>query len=130
MDFITKEKFEAFVQKEFPGKEFHWDYNDGRGYMSIQAGNGKKFSFPDIHYEYYNGQVRVHIEGEHWWWLRHELSYILKRHDELRGEVSCFPRWVTHVFCPHSGTASLHSSDCSSSMPRYALLTCLERGSA
>lgn len=94
MDFITKEKFEAFVQKEFPGKEFHWDYNDGRGYMSIQAGNGKKFSFPDIHYEYYNGQVRVHIEGEHWWWLRHELSYILKRHDELRGEV-----WLKRQDC-------------------------------
>ncbi len=53
------------------------------------------------------------------------------RHKRVRLHVTtCFPRWVTHVFCPHPGTASLHSSDCSSSMPRYALLTCLERGSA
>lgn len=87
MDKITKESFEDFVRKEFPGKEYHWDYNNGRGYMSIQAGNGKAFSFPDIHYEYYEGRVRVHIEGERWWWLRNELSYILNRHNELRGEV-------------------------------------------
>ena len=50
--------------------------------------------------------------------------------ESVKSNRSCFPRWVTHVFCPHPGTASLHSSDCSSSMPRYALLTCLERGSA
>ena len=87
MDKITKESFEDFVRKEFPGKKYYWDYNDGQVYMSIQAGNGETFSFPDIHYKYYNGQVRVHIEGERWWWIRRELSYILQRHDELKGDV-------------------------------------------
>lgn len=84
---ITEEAFKAFVRKEFPGKECHWEYRDGHGYMAIQAGNGKEFSFPDVHYEFYNGRVRVHIEGEHWWWLRQELAYILNQHSELRGEV-------------------------------------------
>ena len=59
-------------------------------------------------------------------------DYVIVHYKTVDGQTvsSCFPRWVTHVFCPHPGTASLHSSDCSSSMPRYALLTCLERGSA
>ena len=87
MEVLTKEDFEAFAQKEFPGKEYHWEYKDGCGYISIQAGNGKEFSFSDIHYEYYNGRVRVHIEGERWWWLRQELSYILDKHNELKGEI-------------------------------------------
>ena len=44
MDIITQEAFEEFAQKEFPGKEYHWDYKNGRGYMSIQAGNGKYYA--------------------------------------------------------------------------------------
>lgn len=87
MGVLTKEEFEEFVQKEFPGKKYHWEYQNGYGYISIQAGNGKAFSFPDLHYEYYDGRVRIHIEGEHWWRWRQELSYILNKHVELRGEV-------------------------------------------
>ena len=37
---------------------------------------------------------------------------------EVIDDGSCFPRWVTQVSCCHPGTTSLHSSDCSSSMPR------------
>lgn len=84
---ITEEAFKAFVRKEFPGKECHWEYRDGHGYMAIQAGNGKEFSFPNVCYKFYNGHVRVHIEGERLWWLRLELAYILKQHSELHGEV-------------------------------------------
>lgn len=84
---ITKESFEKFVNKEFPGRNYRWDYKDGHGYMYIQAGTGQNFSDEDIHYEYYDGQVRVHIEGDRWWSIRRDLSYILQRHPELKGEV-------------------------------------------
>ena len=87
MSQITKESFEAFVQKEFPGREYKWDYHDNRGYMYIQAGTGKKFSGSDVHYEFSDGQVRVHIEGEHWWSLRRDLFPRLSKHKELHGEV-------------------------------------------
>ncbi|MCF0187964.1 MAG: DUF262 domain-containing protein [Bacteroidaceae bacterium] len=84
---ITEEEFRSFVEKEFPGKDFYWEYKDGHGYLQIQAGNGKKFTISDVHYEYYNGSVRIHIEGKNWWQLRQDLSYILNNHKELRGDV-------------------------------------------
>lgn len=87
MSKITKESFEAFVQKEFPGREYKWDYHNNQGYMYIQAGTGKKFSGSDVHYEFCDGQVRVHIEGEHWWWLRNELYNIFHKLPELMGTV-------------------------------------------
>ena len=87
MSQITKESFEAFVQKEFPGREYKWDYNNGHGYMYIQAGTGLKFSGSDVHYEYSNGQIKIHIEGGQWWWLRQNLFPLLSKHKELRGEV-------------------------------------------
>lgn len=87
MNQITKESFEDFVKKEFPEKEYKWEYKDGHGYMYIQAGTGKRFSGAEVHYEFYDGQVRVHIEGPHWWSLRNDLYSRLARHKELRGEV-------------------------------------------
>ena len=87
MSQITKESFEAFVQKEFPGREYKWEYDNGHGYMYIQAGTGLKFSGSDVHYEYSNGQIKIHIEGGQWWWLRQNLFPLLSKHKELRGEV-------------------------------------------
>ena len=87
MSKITKESFEAFVQKEFPGREYKWDYHNNQGYMYIQAGTVKKFSGSDVHYEFYDGQVRVHIEGERWLWLRNELYNSLHKLPELMGTV-------------------------------------------
>lgn len=97
---ITKESFEEFVKKEFPGRKYRWEYKDGHGFMYIQAGTGKKFSDSDIHYEYYDGQVRIHIEGNNWNFLRQNLTPIFKRHPELRGEVwqkrpNC--QWILNV---------------------------------
>lgn len=87
MSQITKESFENFVKNEFPGKEYRWEYKDGRGYMYIQAGTGKRFSGDEVHYEFYDGQVRMHIEGPHWWTLRERLLPILSKHKELQGAV-------------------------------------------
>lgn len=84
---ITKKSFEAFVQKEFPGRKWKWEYDHGHGYMYIQAGSGLKFSGSDVHYEYSNGQIKVHIEGKQWWSLRQDLFPRFNKHKELRGEV-------------------------------------------
>ena len=48
------------------------------------------------------------------------------------GKTACFPRWDTHAlrgYLPQPDTTSLHSSDCSSSMPRQTRLVCLDFGS-
>ena len=87
MNRISKESFEAFVKKEFPDREWKWNYNNGYGYMYIQAGTGLKFSGCDVHYEYSNGQVKVHIEGKRWWSLRQDLLPRLSKHKERRGQV-------------------------------------------
>ncbi len=87
MNKISKESFEAFVKKEFPGRDWKWDYNNGHGYMYIQAETGIKFSGSDVHYEYSNGQIKVHIEGNNWPLLRQKLFPRLSKHKELRGEV-------------------------------------------
>lgn len=91
---ITKEEFEQFVAVEFPGKKCHFDYKNGQGYIQIQAGNGKEFSINDVHYEFYDGQIRIHIEGKEWFWWRQRLNYILNKHTELRGEV-----WMKRQNC-------------------------------
>ena len=86
---LTKEEFEAFVKKEFPGREYKWEYDDktGTGFFYIQAGTGK-YSADELHYEFIDGRVRLHIEGDRWWDLRDGLYAHLKHHDdELTGAV-------------------------------------------
>lgn len=86
---LTKEEFEAFVKKEFTGREYKWEYDDktGTGYFYIQAGTGK-YSADELHYEFIDGRVRLHIEGDRWWNLRDGLYAHLKHHDdELTGAV-------------------------------------------
>lgn len=86
---ITKEEFEEFVKKEFPGREFKWEYDDkeGTGYFYIQAGTGR-YSADELHYEFIDGRVRLHIEGDRWWNLRDGLYAYLKHHEgELTGTV-------------------------------------------
>jgi hypothetical protein len=56
----------------------------------------------------------------------------MMRFSICRKAISCFPRWDTHAlrgYLPQPDTTSLHSSDCSSSMPRQTRLVCLDFGS-
>ena len=48
--------------------------------------------------------------------------------ERLASLDSCFPRWVTQVPFRQSGTTSWHSSDSSSSIPRYTRLVCFDFG--
>ena len=66
MDFLTREQFEAFAQEEFPNKITHW----GGNYCYIQAGNRHG---DDVHYEYIEQRVDLHIEGPNWRGLRNYL---------------------------------------------------------
>lgn len=83
---LTKEEFEAFVKKEFPGRDYKWEYDGNSGYFYIQAGTGK-YSADELHYEFIDGRVRLHIEGDNYWWLRQELINLLSHHEELQGAV-------------------------------------------
>ena len=67
---ITKEDFEAFVKKEFPGRKSKWEYDGKSGYFYVQAGTclGE-----DLHYEFYEGKVHLHIEGPNWRGIRDYL---------------------------------------------------------
>ena len=38
---LTKEEFEEFAKKEFPGRDYKWEYDGNSGYFYIQAGTGK-----------------------------------------------------------------------------------------
>ena len=60
---LTKEDFEAFVKKEFPGQKYKWEYDGQTGYFYVQAGTclGE-----NLHYEFYEGKVHLHIEGSNW----------------------------------------------------------------
>ena len=79
---ITKEEFEEFAKQKFPGRAIY--YTDH--YCYIQAGTGKH-SADELHYEFIDGRVRLHIEGDNWWWLRQNLYNRLARHEELQGTV-------------------------------------------
>ena len=83
---ITKEEFEAFVKREFPGRQFKWIDDDEGSYCYIQAGTGK-YSADELHYEFIDGRVRLHIEGDNWWELRQNLYNRLSRHPELQGAI-------------------------------------------
>lgn len=83
---ISKKEFEEFVKKEFPGKEYKWEFDGSSGFFYVQAGTGK-YSADELHYEFYEGQVRLHIEGDNWWRLRQELYNLLHDHSELQGAV-------------------------------------------
>lgn len=83
---ITKEEFAEFAEKEFPGRDYKWEYDGNSGYFYIQAGTGK-YSADELHYEFIDGRVRLHIEGDNWWWLRQELYNRLSSHEELQGAV-------------------------------------------
>lgn len=66
MNDISNEQKLEFASKEFPGKAVN--LGDGNWWY-IQAGTlmGK-----DLHYEYHNGKVHLHIEGSKW---RHIRNY-------------------------------------------------------
>lgn len=70
---LTKEEFEEFAKKEFPGKNYKWEYDGKTGYFYIQAGTGK-YSADDLHYEFIDGRVHLHIEGDNWRLFRDYLK--------------------------------------------------------
>lgn len=80
---ITKEELEQFVNENFESRPF-W-YNPQDGFIAIQAGNGNSAKIEDLHYEYNNGVVRFHIEGNNWWHFRNKLQNKLKCIPELEG---------------------------------------------
>lgn len=55
-DITTKDSFERFCAKEFPNKKNCWTDD----YCYIQAGIHME---QNLHYEFWNGHVRLHIEG-------------------------------------------------------------------
>lgn len=67
---ITQEDFEAFVKKEFPGQKYKWEYDGKSSYFYVQAGTclGE-----NLHYEFYEGKVHLHIEGPNWREMRDYL---------------------------------------------------------
>lgn len=81
MDFLTKEQFEAFAAKEFPGKATQ--YTDTYGF--IQAGT---IMGSELHYEFYKGTMQLHIEGGHWKPIR---DYLI--HSGLKEESAVRPDW-------------------------------------
>lgn len=67
MEVISNEQKREFAAHAFPGKKF----NPGNGdWWFIQAGN---ILGDNLHYEYFDGQVNLHIEGPNWRPLRDYL---------------------------------------------------------
>ena len=66
MDFLTQEQFVEFAKQEFPNKKKLW----GRDYCYIQAGNRLG---ENVHYEYLENRLDLHIEGPNWRPLRDYL---------------------------------------------------------
>lgn len=66
MNFLTKEQFEEFSRHEFPGKILRW----GGDYCWIQAGN---LLGGNVHYEYIEGRMELHIEESPWRGIRDYL---------------------------------------------------------
>lgn len=69
---ILKKEFEEFVKKEFPGKEYKWEFDGSSGFFYVQAGTSK-YSADELHYEFYEGKVHLHIEGPNWRGIRNYL---------------------------------------------------------
>ena len=71
MNDISNEQKLKFANKEFPGKAVN--LGDGNWWY-IQAGTlmGK-----DLHYEYHNGKVHLHIEGSNWRPIRNYFDKVV-----------------------------------------------------
>ena len=71
MNEISKEQILAFANKAFPGKTVN--LGDGRWWY-IQAGT---LMGEDLHYEYHNGKVHLHIEGPNWRPIRNYFDRVV-----------------------------------------------------
>lgn len=69
-DISNKQKLE-FAHKEFPGKAVN--LGDGNWWY-IQAGT---LMGEDLHYEYHNGKVHLHIEGSNWRPIRNYFDKVV-----------------------------------------------------
>lgn len=67
MEPISDEKKLEFANRSFPGKTVNLGNGD---WWFIQAGN---ILGDNLHYEYWGGQVSLHIEGPNWRPLRNYL---------------------------------------------------------
>lgn len=88
MDFLTKEQFEEFARQEFPNKKTHW----GGHYCWIQAGN---LMNGNVHYEYIEGRVELHIEESNWKGIRNYLRanvWDSRIHKDYWNRQDC--RWI------------------------------------
>lgn len=71
MNDISNEQKLEFANKEFPGKAVN--LGDGNWWY-IQAGT---LMGEDLHYEYHNGKVHLHIEGSNWRPIRNYFDRVL-----------------------------------------------------
>ena len=67
LDITTQQTFESFCEKEFPGKIHRWTAD----YCFVQAGTHLK---ENLHYEFLNSHVHLHIEGSEWRGIRNYLA--------------------------------------------------------
>ena len=67
LDITTQQAFEDFCKREFPGKRYKWTPD----YCFVQAGTHLK---DNLHYEFWNGHLHLHIEGENWRGIRNYLA--------------------------------------------------------
>lgn len=128
MDLLTKEQFEEFAKQEFPHKIALW----GGHYCYIQAGNRHG---DNVHYEYIDNRLDLHIEGPNWRGLRDYLranvrdsrmkKYEWGRQDcrwSLEKEIQCTEdvynafREVSRILEPHilkyeSTLGTIHEED-------------------
>lgn len=66
-DIISQKSFEDFCRDEFPNKETQWNEN----FCFVQAGSHLG---DNLHYEFINGSVCLHIEGDNWRGIRNYLN--------------------------------------------------------
>ena len=121
MNDISNEQKLEFAHKEFPGKAVN--LGDGNWWY-IQAGT---LMGEDLHYEYHNGKVHLHIEGSNWrpirnyfdkvvsdpriiaehWW-RQRCSLTLQRELLSWKDIQDAFLEIDRIMRPHITTQSTH----------------------
>ena len=110
---VSEQQIKDFVNEDFPNKP----YSIGNGYWFIQAG---KCLGKNLHYEYQNGRVHLHIEGSNWrgirdylWshvmdsrvshshWGRYGCNWTLDTNPQTWEEVKDSFRTIAYIMDPH-----------------------------
>lgn len=78
-DIIDKASFVDFCNTQYPGKAWKWS----RSFCFVKAGN---ILGNDLHYEFYNGKVHLHIEGSDWKDISDFLSFVNLPENIIPGE--------------------------------------------